>query len=115
MCPGQTLNCICATGNSNALAWRVNGNRLEFMSSDPPSTRRNVPGSSTFALLTESSNMNGTRVIMSNLTIIGSSDDIILTCQNVDQSITEPFIAPITGKYNIKSRGPRSLYITILD
>ena len=102
LCPGETtITCICATGNSNALAWTINGSRLEFMSNNASLTRHDIPGSSGFAVLTENSIVNGIRVIMSNITLSVFSSDIILTCQNVDQSMTEPIIVPIIGKcYN---------------
>lgn len=103
MCPGGTITCICATGNSSALAWTINGTRLEFMSSDPLMTRHNVFGPSTYAVLTESSDTNGISVIMSNLTLsvsMSSNDpSIILMCENVDRTISEPVIIPIAGKH----------------
>ena len=74
-----------------------NGNRLLFTSTDAVPTRRNVSRSNQFAVLTENSDMNGIRVIMSNFTINLSSNDsdIMLTCQNVDRAMTEPIIIPI--------------------
>lgn len=101
MCPGDTLTCICATGNSSALAWMTNGRRLEFTSSDPLLMRRSVLGLSGFAVLTENSNANGVRVIMSNLTLFVSMNlsdiSIVLTCENVDHTISNPVILPIVG------------------
>jgi hypothetical protein len=75
-----------------------NGNRLSFTSDDPLLMRRNVPGSNGFAVLTENSNVNGIRVIMSNITVGVSSNDpeIILTCENVDRAMVEPVIIPTT-------------------
>ena len=109
MCPGGTITCTCATGNSSALAWTINGTRLEFVSSYSLMTRRNVPGSNAYAVLTESSDTNGVRVIISNLTLsvsVSSNDpSIILTCENVDHTISEPVILPIAGKHCEKWAG----------
>ena len=98
MCAGDSVTCICVTGNSTSLAWMSNGNRLLFMSSDPLLTRRNVSGSNGYAVLTESSIVNGIRVIMSNITVSASSNDpeIILTCENADRNMIEPIIIPTT-------------------
>ena len=98
VCPGDTVTCVCITGNSTSLAWMSNGTRLIFASNDTLLTRRVVPGSSTFAVLTENSHVNGIRVMMSNITVTVSSNDpeIILTCENVDHTITEPIIVPTT-------------------
>ena len=105
MCVGDSVTCICVTGNSTSLAWMSNGNRLSFTSSDPQMTRQNV--SNGFAVLTENSIVNGIRVIMSNITVSVSSSDpeIILTCENVDRNMIEPIIIPTTrtGKYLIYS------------
>ena len=65
------------------------------MSNDSVLTRRNISTSNSFAVLTENFDMNGTRVIVSNLTVSASSEDIVLTCQNVDRTITTPLIVPI--------------------
>jgi hypothetical protein len=98
VCAGDSVTCICITGNSTSLAWTSDGNRLSFTSSDPLLTQRNVPGSDGFAVLTENSNMNGIRVIMSNITVRVSSNDpeIILTCESVDRTMIEPIIVPTT-------------------
>ena len=43
-----------------------------------------MPGSNAFAVLTESSDRNGMKVIMSNLTVsISTTSNIVLTCENV--------------------------------
>ena len=97
-CPGEIVTCTCTTGNSNILAWMINGSEIQFMSGDPLWIRQNISESSSFATLTEDSNVNGIRVIMSNLTFSVSSDDIVLSCQNVDRTITKPFIVPTAGK-----------------
>lgn len=98
MCPGETVTCICVTWNSNALNWTtINGNSLAFSSTEPLQTRRNVTGSSTFAVLTENSNRNGFRVIMSNLTFIASMMNV-LVCENVGQSTRKSVIIPVSGK-----------------
>ena len=90
---------MCATGNSNALTWMVNGTSLEFSSDNASLTMLAIPESSGFAVLTENSIVNGIRVLMSNITLNVSSSDVILTCQNVDQSMIMPFIIPTNGKY----------------
>ena len=97
MCSGRTVTCTCITGNSDSLAWTSNGNTLSFTSTAAVPMRQNVSGSNQFAVLTENSDVNGIRVIMSNFTINVSSDvsDIILTCENVDHAITEPIIIPV--------------------
>ena len=70
-----------------------------FASADPVETRRDVTGSSTYAVLTDNSDINGIRVITSNLTFIASSSKSnVLTCENVDLSTTESVITPVTGK-----------------
>ena len=70
-----------------------------FRSNDTLHTRRDVPGSSTFAVLTENSNANGIRVIMSNITVsVFSNDQIILTCENVDRTMTKAIIVRTAGK-----------------
>ena len=74
-----------------------------FASTDPVEMRRNVTGSSTFAVLTENSNVNGIRVITSNLTFVTSSTSSksnVLTCSN-DHSISESMIIPVSGMYKI--------------
>ena len=100
MCSGESVTCSCATGNSSTHAWITYRTRLEFTSDDPQETIRDVPGSTTYAVLMESSDRNGVRVIISNITISASSesDNIILTCENVDSTMTEPIIIPI-GEY----------------
>ena len=104
LCRGQTVTCACATGNSNSLAWMTNGSRLQFSSTDSLLTRRNVNGSSIFAVLTGHSNQNGVRVIMSNITVnvsLNSSDpEIVLTCTNIDHMISKPVILPVSSKYS---------------
>ena len=70
------------------------------MSDDSQQIRHDVPGLGVFAILTESTDANGIRMIMSNLTLNVSSDDIILICENVDQNITDPIIIPALGKSN---------------
>lgn len=97
VCLGETVTCTCTIGNSNTLAWSNNGNRLMFTSTDPLETRRDVTGSSTFAVLTNNSDTNGIRVITSNFTFIASMTNI-LTCENVDRSTSRSVIAPISGK-----------------
>ena len=96
-CPGETVTCTCTTWNSNTLVWTNNGNSLIFTSNDPLMTRRNVDGSSTSAVLTDSSDRNGIRVIMSNITFISAINNV-LSCQNVDRSTTRFVIVPISGK-----------------
>ena len=100
MCPGETVTCACATGNSNSLTWITDGNRLQISSSNP---RENIPGSSTSAVLTENSDRNGVRVIMSNITVsvsMSSTDHLVtLTCEN-DGAIVQPIILPIPGMYS---------------
>ena len=111
VCLGETMTCVCMTGNSNTLAWMIEGSRLEFSADDPPLTRRNVSGSSTTAVLTENSDTNRVRVIGSNLTLsvsmISKFNDpvIILRCVNVDRAMMKPVILPITGKCCEKSKG----------
>ena len=101
-CPDEVVTCTCTTGNSNMLAWMINGSRLEFTSNDPLLTRYNVDGSSPFAVLTNSSDTNGIRVIVSNLTFIASdSTSNIISCENVDRSMTASTIIPISGKIGI--------------
>lgn len=95
----MTITCVCATGNSNALAWTVNGTGVEFSSNDALLAIRDIPGLSGFAVLTENSIVNGIRVLMSNITLDVSSSDITLTCQNVDQSVRTPITVPIIGKW----------------
>ena len=101
MCPGETVTCLCATGDSQALAWSIDGTRLEYTSNDLLLERLNIAGSSTFAVLTENTEVNGIRVIMSNLTLSVFSKDVILTCENVDQMMTQPIIVPIAGKHYV--------------
>ena len=98
VCSGSTVTCTCITGNSDSLSWMSNGNTLSFTSTDAVPMRQNVSGSNQFAVLTENSDVNGIRVIMSNFTINVSSDvsDIILTCENVDHAMIEPIIIPVT-------------------
>ena len=69
MCPGETVTCAYATGNSRALAWMTEGNTLTFFSNNSLLMRHDVSGSSTFAVLIENSDASGVRVIMSNLTV----------------------------------------------
>ena len=92
------------TGNSNSLVWMSNGNRLTFTSNDPVQTRHTVNGSSTFAVLTNSSDRNGIRVITSNLTFVASNfSHNVLTCMNVDRSTSESVIIPFSGKIRLVS------------
>ena len=61
--------------------------------------RHDVTGSNAFAMLTESSDRNGVRVIMSNLTVSIPTSEIVLTCVNVDHTTSESVIVPAAGKY----------------
>ena len=97
VCLGATVTCTCTIEKSNTLAWSNNGNRLMFTSTDPLETRRDVTGSSTFAVLTNNSDTNGIRVITSSFTFIASMTNI-LTCENVDHSTSRSVIIPISGK-----------------
>ena len=101
VCPGDTLTCFCATGNSSALAWMINGTKQEFTSNDPLLISRGVLGSSGSAVLIENSDRSGMRVITSNLTLLVSMDfrdsSIILTCENIDRTMSEPVIIPVLG------------------
>ena len=97
-CPGDVITCNCATGSSTSLAWTINRTRLTFGSNDPLLMQQDVPGSSTFAVLTENSDVNGIRVIMSNLTASFSNDRIILTCENVDHAMLKSIILPVARK-----------------
>ena len=95
MCPGETVTCTCATGNTNALAWIIDGSRIEFTSSDPLLTRRTVSRSNASAVVTENSDRNGVRVIMSSLTVSARMTSmIILTCENVGQTVTNLSLFP---------------------
>ena len=60
-------------------------------------SRRDLPGSNGFVVLTENSIVNGIRVIMSNITVFASSSDVTLTCGNVDQNMIEPITVPMIG------------------
>ena len=105
MCPGEAVTCTCTTGDSNTLVWTTNGDRfnLSFTSTDSPLTMRNVTGSSTFSVLVESSDRNGVRVIMSNITVgvpTSSTDtEVILTCKNANRARKKTVILPVVGKY----------------
>ena len=102
VCPGDTVICTCITGNSSSLIWTINGNRLTLTSNNSLLTQQNVPGSNGFAMLTESSDINGIRVITSDITATASLNDpeIVLTCENVDRAMIQPKIIPTspTGK-----------------
>ena len=104
------MTCVCTTGNSNTLAWMINGSTLTFASNDPLLTRRNVTGVSTYAVITESSNTNGIRVIMSNLTFVASMTHILM-CENVDRSTSKTAIIPISGKHHFSQQ----YYLLLLD
>ena len=62
----------------------VNINISYLDATDPLPTRYDVPGSNAFAELTESSDRNRMRVIMSSLTVsIPTTSNVVLTCENV--------------------------------
>ena len=92
------MTCVCATGSSNRLAWVIDQNRLEFVSSDPLQTRRDI---NAFGILTNRSNTNRIEVITSNLTVTASKDDTSLQiqCENVDSSTSNPVTIPVLRKY----------------
>ena len=94
----MTVTCVCATANSSALVWTFNDTRLNFTSNNATLSRRDLPGSNGFVVLTENSIVNGIRVIMSNITVSASSSDVTLTCENVDQNMIEPITVPTIGK-----------------
>ena len=87
------MTCTCTTGNSNALAWISNSDRLMFASTDPQQT-----GSSAFAVLTDNSDRNGIRVITSSFTFVTSMMFNVLTCENVDHSTSTSTVIPISGE-----------------
>ena len=100
VCPGEAVNCVCATGNSNLLAWVTDGSRLVFTLNDPLLLRQNVTGSSAYGILTDRYNESGIQVIISNLTFTASMDDtsLLAKCENVDRSTSNPAIIPVVGK-----------------
>jgi hypothetical protein len=100
VCSGEAVTCVCATGNSNSLAWVTKGNRVEFASNVPPGTRLNVTDSNAYGILTNSYNGNRIQVITSNLTLIASMDDtsLLANCENVDRSTSNPAIIPVIRK-----------------
>ena len=83
VCPGEPVNCACATGSSNTLAWVID--RLEFRSDEPLLTRRSIDA---FGILTNKHNDNRIQVLTSNLTVTASTDDanLLIQCENVDGS-----------------------------
>ena len=97
VCPGGTVRCVCATGNSNTLAWSTNRNRLVLTPDDPPLTRLDVSAS---AVLTDRSNRSGVVVITSNLTVAASMSDtsLLAMCENVDRSTLNAVSIPVSGK-----------------
>ena len=100
------MTCTCTTGHSRTLAWSSDefigpgGARLEFASVQPVPTRQNISGSNAFAVLTNSSNMNGVVVLMSDFTFIVSENVtiIILTCMNVGRHSSSSIIVPMSSK-----------------
>ena len=95
------MTCVCATGNSNLLAWVTDGSRLEFTSNDRLLTRRNVTGSSAYGILTDRFNENRIQVITSNLTLTASMNDtsLLARCENVDHSTSNAVLIPVLRKY----------------
>ena len=114
VCPEETVTCTCTTGNSNTLTWTSNGDSLTFASTDPLGTRRDVNGLNTYAVLADTSDTNGIRVITSNLTFVASSfgSSVVLTCANVDLSTSESVIIPVSGR--IKSQLVSDLIIVMM-
>ena len=102
-CPGETVTCTCTTAHSNTIAWSSDEQddmQLEFASVEPVTTRRNVTNSSTFAVLTDSSDVNGVVVLMSDLTFIASENPAnLLTCLNSDLQSSRSIIVPVYSKY----------------
>ena len=97
VCPGETVTCVCATGNSNTLAWSTNRNRLVLTSDNPLLTRLDV---STSAVLTDRSNRSGVVIITSNLTVAASTSDtsLLAICENVNRSTLNAVSIPVSGK-----------------
>ena len=100
------MTCTCRTGHSNTTAWSSDefigqgGARLELASDDPLQTRRNVTNSSTFAVLTDSSDLSGVVVLTSFLSFAASrNSDNILICENVDLQSSYPIIVPMSSEY----------------
>lgn len=98
VCSGEALTCVCATGNSNTLAWAIDRNRLEFASSDPLFISHSVDG---FGTLTGRYNRTGVEVITSNLSVTASTEDtrLQIQCENVDGSTSNSITIPVLRKY----------------
>ena len=99
MCPGEDVTCICATGNSNSLAWVTDGSRLVFSSNDRLLQRRNITGSNAYGILTNRYNGSEIEVLTSNLTLVAAMDDtsLLVMCENVDRSTSNLAIIPVIG------------------
>ena len=107
VCPGVNVTCTCTTAHSSILAWSSDefigqdGIRLEFASVQPLLTRQNVAGLSTFAVLTDNSDMNGVVVLESELTFVASESSAnILSCLNVVRQTLYPIIIPMSSKWS---------------
>ena len=107
-CPEETVKCTCITGYSNTLAWTSdqligpNNARLEFVSIDPILTTHRVPGSSTFAVLTDVSSPNDVVVLSSDLTFTASDSPAhILTCLNVGRQSSYSIIIPKSSEWSV--------------
>lgn len=95
------MTCVCATENSNALAWKINGPKIEFTADDYLLTRHNVHDSSAFAVLSGNSVTSGVRIIKSNLTFITSTnhcDLSVVECENVDRATLKYLVLSTAGK-----------------
>jgi hypothetical protein len=100
VCSGEAVTCVCATGNSNSLAWVTDGNRIEFELNVPLGTRLNVTDSNAYGILTNRYDENRIQVIASSLTLTASVDDtsILVKCENVNRSTSNPAIIPVKCK-----------------
>ena len=101
VCCDETVTCVCAVGNSRRLAWAIGGSRAEFTSSDPLMERRDLINSSTYAILTGRYNRNGIEVTTSSLTVTASmsSTAILIHCENLDCSTSNPAFIPVLREF----------------
>ena len=101
VCRGETVTCVCAIGNSQRLAWAIGGSRAEFTSSDPLMERRDLIGSSTYAILTDRYNRNGIEVTTSSLMVTALVNDtaLLIHCENLDRSTSNPAFIPVLREF----------------
>ena len=109
-CPGDVLSFTCVTRDSPILTWSsdqyigVGGEQLEILSIDSPGTTFvSMVDPSTVAVLTNTTDHNGTSIIMSQLSIIVLPSIVqeyhSITCSNVGIGTETSITLQLAGKF----------------